>query len=98
MPTPIIDVFKFSKDSIEPFYYLGAIWTIECKPAVNGDHWECTTTAPFIVPLAMAEDAATLKRDLRETGVAALRNTKRWYLFEHLVSLGFVSRMSGSPA
>jgi hypothetical protein len=98
MPTPIIDVFKFGKEPTEPFTYLGAMWTIECRAATNGEHWECATTAPVSMTLAMAEDAITLKRDLLENGIAALRHSNRWYLLAHLESLGLVSRVSVSLA
>ena len=90
MPKPMLDVFRFRKEPTEPFAYLGAMWTIESKRAQDGDHWECATTAPVSLSLAIAESEEALRHDLFESGVPALRNTERWYLLRHLESLGLV--------
>lgn len=94
MTKPILDVFRFWKEPAEPFAYLGAMWTIETKPADNGEHWECATTAPVNLSLAIAESEESLRHDLFRSGIAALRNTQRWYLLRHLESLGFVEQVS----
>lgn len=96
MPAPILDVFRFRKEPIEPFSYLGAIWTIEIKQASDGDHWECATTAPVSMTLAIAEDENELRRAILESGMATLRKTERWYLCEHLASIGLVERLTSA--
>ena len=98
MPSPLLDIFRFWKEPTEPFAYLGAMWTIEIKRADDGDHWECSTTAPLSLSLAIAESQEALRHDLLTSGVAALRNTKRWYLLRHLESLGFVEQVGSSPS
>ena len=96
MANPILEVFRFRKELTEPFAYLGAMWTIESKRADDGDHWECSTTAPLSLSLAIAENHEALRHDLLKSGVAALRNTERWYLLRHLESLGFVEQVRSS--
>jgi hypothetical protein len=98
MSKPILDVFRFLKDPTEAFTYLGAIWTIEIKPALIGDHWECATTAPVSMVLAMDEDESALRQQLFETGTAVLRNTQRCYLCEYLESIGMMERVLASHA
>ena len=98
MPTPILDVFRFRKEPTESFSYLGAIWTIEIKPASDGGHWECATTAPVNMMLAIAEDEKELRRAILESGMATLRKTERWYLCEHLTSIGLVERLTSATA
>ena len=93
MPKSIIDVFRFGEEPSESFSYLGAVWTIECRPAVNGDNWECTTTAPLSISLGAAESEAGLRHELLKIGVAAVRHSERWYLLQHLESLGRVERI-----
>jgi hypothetical protein len=94
MPRPMLDVFRFWKEPTAPFPYLGAMWTIETKRPDRWDHWECTTTAPINLRLAIADSEESLRHDLFQQGVAALRNTQRWYLLQHLESLGFVERVA----
>ena len=98
MPTPILDVFRFRREPTQSFSYLGAIWTIEIKQATDGEHWECATTAPVNMTLAIAEDEKELRRSILESGMAALRKTDRWYLCEHLTSIGLVERVSPASA
>ena len=93
MSKPLVDVFRFRTDPTLAFSYLGAIWTVEIKPAADGEHWECTTTAPVKLRFAMAEDEDALRRELLETGTAAVRNTERWCLCQHLESIGMMERV-----
>ena len=96
MPKPILDVFRFRNEPTAAFTYLGAVWTIEIKAAMDGEHWECATTAPVRMTLAMAEDRSTLLSQLLENGTAALRHTQRWYLCAHLECIGLMERVIGS--
>jgi hypothetical protein len=95
MSKPLVDVFRFRADPTSAFSYLGAIWTVEIKPSSDGEHWECTTTAPVRLMLAMGEDEDAVRRELLETGTAAVRNTERWWLCAHLVSIGMMERVEG---
>ena len=96
MKNPLIDIFRFEAEPVAPFPYLEAVWTIECQPSVDGDHWECTTTAPLRISLGIAESLDGLRRELLEIGVAALRHSERWYLLQHLEQLGHVQRVHAS--
>jgi hypothetical protein len=96
MPKPIIDVFRFRHEPTAAFTYLGAVWTIEIRAALDGEHWECVTTAPLRMTLAMAEDRGTLLSQLLENGMAAVRHTQRWHLCAHLECLGVMERVVGS--
>ena len=48
--------------------------------------------------LAIAEDEKELRRAILESGMATLRKTERWYLCEHLTSIGLVERLTLATA
>ena len=96
MSHPVLDLFRFLRPPTAPFPYLGAMWVIEMTE--QGDHWECATTAPLRLVIALAESAQALEREMYESGVRIVRSTKAWFLMDHLITVGWVERIDlGSP-
>jgi hypothetical protein len=96
MINPVLDVFRFQALPTAPFPYMGAMWLLECGVGEGGDYWQCGTTVPLRLPLAVAEDQRALKIQLTKFGVPAVRNTQQWFLLRHLEKLGFTQQLDAS--